>query len=167
MLLLGIVSWTHSEILQELPFNISKTARKTATVLSKLLQFKVALKKNGVKLISAMEPISDDPVGILVESMLEGNAEYYSADLSEKVNRGMTDNALKCKRNGGTLPLGYFIDHEKHFQIDPATAPIVLEIFTLYADGMSMNEIAEQMRVRGLLRHSGFVQMQIQLQNLR
>ena len=114
-----------------------------------------------------MEPIPDDPTGILLESILEGNAEYYSADLSKKVNRGMTDNALKCKRNGGTLPLGYFIDHEKHFQIDLATAPIVLEIFTLYADGMSMKEIAEQMRVRGLLRHSGFVQMQIQLQNLR
>ena len=43
--------------------------------------------------ISAKEPISDDPVGILVESMLEGDAEYYSAELSLKVARGMTDNA--------------------------------------------------------------------------
>jgi DNA invertase Pin-like site-specific DNA recombinase len=53
-------------------------------------KYKAALKKNGVKVISAMEPISDDPTGILLESMLEGNAEYYSADLAEKVNRGMT-----------------------------------------------------------------------------
>lgn len=118
-------------------------------------KYKAALKKSGVKVISATEPISDDPVGILVESMLEGNAEYYSADLSEKVNRGMTENALKCKSNGGTLPLGYFIDREKHFQIDPVTAPIVQEIFTLYADGVSMKEISEQMKMRGIHTRRG------------
>ncbi|MEY8535611.1 hypothetical protein [Blautia pseudococcoides] len=42
--------------------------------------------------------------------MLEGYAEYYSAELSEKVIRGLTDNALKCKYNGGTVPMGYYID---------------------------------------------------------
>ena len=41
------------------------------------------------------------------DSVLEGYAEYYSADLSEKVVRGMTENALKSKYNGGTLPIGY------------------------------------------------------------
>lgn len=118
-------------------------------------KYKAALKKNGVKVISATEPISDDPVGILIESMLEGNAEYYSAELSQKVSRGMTENALKCKSNGGTLPLGYFIDNEKQFQIDPATAPVVLEIFTLYADGVSMKEISEQMKMRGIHTRRG------------
>ena len=34
-------------------------------------------------------------------------AEYYSADLSEKVVRGMTENALKGIYNGGTIPFGY------------------------------------------------------------
>ena len=55
------------------------------------------------------EVISDGAEGIILESVLEGYAEYYSADLSEKVIRGITDNALKCKYNGGTLPLGYVI----------------------------------------------------------
>lgn len=58
-------------------------------------KYKAALKKNDVKVISATEPISDDPVGILVEGMLEANAEYYSANLAENVNRGMEENALK------------------------------------------------------------------------
>ena len=60
-------------------------------------RYKTQLKKNGVKLMSATEIISDGPEGIILESVLEGYAEYYSADLSEKVIRGMTENALKGK----------------------------------------------------------------------
>lgn len=69
-------------------------------------RYKAQLKKNGVKVVSATEVISDGAEGIILESMLEGFAEYYSVDLSEKVVRGMTDNALKCMFNGGTLPMG-------------------------------------------------------------
>jgi hypothetical protein len=43
-----------------------------------------------------MERISGGPEGIILESVLEGMAEYYSADLAEKVIRGHTENALKC-----------------------------------------------------------------------
>ena len=53
------------------------------------------VERNGVKLVSATEVISAGPEGIILESVLEGYAEYYSADLSEKVVRGMTENALK------------------------------------------------------------------------
>lgn len=50
--------------------------------------------------------------------MPEGMAEYYSAELSAKVIRGHTENALKCKYNGGTLSSGYLIDKDKHRQYD-------------------------------------------------
>ena len=69
-------------------------------------RYKNLLKKNGVKVISARENISEGSEGIILEAMLEGYAEYYSAELSEKVIRGLTDNALKCKYNGGTVPDG-------------------------------------------------------------
>ena len=59
--------------------------------------YKMILKKNGVHLISVMEPIAEGSQGILVETLLEGMAEYYSAELSEKVIRGQTENALKGK----------------------------------------------------------------------
>lgn len=45
---------------------------------------------NGVKIISANENISEGSKGIILEYVLEGMAEYYSADLSEKVIRGLT-----------------------------------------------------------------------------
>ena len=89
--------------------------------------YKAVLRKNGVKVVSATEAISTDSTGILLESLLEGYAEFYSAELAEKVVRGMTDNALKCKFNGGSVPFGYMIDKEQHFQIDPSAAPIVSE----------------------------------------
>ena len=79
-------------------------------------RYKTQLKKNGVKLVSATEIISEGPEGIILESVLEGYAEYYSADLSEKVVRGMTENALKGIYNGGTIPFGYMIDETRHYQ---------------------------------------------------
>ena len=106
-------------------------------------RYKATLKKNGVKVVSATEVISEGAEGIILESVLEGYAEYYSADLSEKVVRGMTDNALKCKFNGGTLPIGYVIDAEQHFQIDPLTTPFVLETFKRYDGGETISSIRD------------------------
>ena len=59
-------------------------------------RYKMLLKKNDVRVISATEAISQGAEGIILEAVLEGMAEYYSADLSEKVSRGMKENALKC-----------------------------------------------------------------------
>ena len=61
-------------------------------------RYKTQLKRNGVKLVSATEVISAGPEGIILESVLEGYAEYYSADLAEKVVRGQTENILKGPR---------------------------------------------------------------------
>ncbi len=118
-------------------------------------RYKATLKKNGVKVVSATESISDGAEGILLESMLEGMAEYYSADLSEKVVRGMTENALKCKYNGGTLPVGYIIDSEQYFQPDPVTAPFILEAFKLYDEGATMTKIRDTLNHHGVKNTRG------------
>ena len=102
--------------------------------------YKTVLRKNGVKVISATEAISEGAEGIILESVLEGYAEYYSAELSEKVIRGMTENALKCQYNGGYIPVGYKIDENKHYQIDELTAPFVKEAFLMYASGKKVKE---------------------------
>lgn len=117
--------------------------------------YKSILRKNGVRVISATETISEGAEGILLESMLEGMAEYYSAELSEKVVRGLTENALKCKYNGGSLPVGYTIDANQQFQIDPLTAPIVLDAFKHYAEGATMREITDEMNLKGIRTKRG------------
>ena len=105
--------------------------------------YKNLLKKNGVKVISAKESISEGSEGILLEAMLEGMAEFYSAELSEKVIRGLTENALKCKVNGGQVPFGYIINAEQKLEPDKTTAPIVEEIFKMYLDGKRIKEIVD------------------------
>ena len=118
-------------------------------------RYKTALKKNGVKVVSATEVISDGAEGIILESVLEGYAEYYSADLSEKVVRGMTENALKSKYNGGTLPIGYQIDSDQCFQLDPLTAPFVREAFQRYDEGATMTQIRDWLNEQGVKNTRG------------
>lgn len=117
--------------------------------------YKHLLKKDGVKVISAKENISDGPEGIILESMLEGYAEYYSAELSMKIQRGQKENALKCKNNGGGTPLGYAIGKDSVLEINPITAPIITEIFKRYDDGAMMNEIADELNAKGLKTSKG------------
>ena len=117
--------------------------------------YKRILKKNGVKVVSVKENISDGPEGIILESMLEGYAEYYSAELSEKIQRGQKENALKCKNNGGNTPLGYVVGADGVLAVDPLTAPLVTEIFTLYDSGESISEITASLNGRGLKTKMG------------
>ena len=118
--------------------------------------YKHILKKNGVKVISAKEHISEGPEGIILEAMLEGYAEFYSAELSEKIHRGQKENALKGKNNGGGVPLGYLLDKKaQKLVIDPVTAPLVVEIFEKYADGKSVRSIVEDFNTRRLKTKKG------------
>lgn len=117
--------------------------------------YKSILRKSGVKVVSAKESISDGPEGIILESMLEGYAEYYSAELAQKVTRGMTGNALKARYNGGTMPLGYMVGSDRKYAINPDTAPIVEEIFTRYANGDLIIDIVNSLNSRGFKSTTG------------
>jgi len=103
--------------------------------------YKAKLKKNNVRVLSARENITNDASGILIEGLLESMAEYYSAELSQKIKRGMDINASKCLATGGNVALGFRVDENKHFQIDDNTAPVVVKIFEMYATGSTMAQI--------------------------
>lgn len=118
--------------------------------------YKRILKKNNVRLISAKENISEGPEGIILESILEGYAEYYSAELSQKVCRGQHENAIKCLSNGGTPPVGYYIDKDQRkLAIDIHLAPVVQEIFTRYEHGERIKDIVKSLVERGIKNQMG------------
>ena len=100
--------------------------------------YKAKLKKNGVRVLSAKENIADDASGILIEGVLESMAEYYSAELSQKVKRGIAMSAAKCKYFGGVIPLGYKVNSEKNF--DEQEELLLNLIFPDYPDGNGENE---------------------------
>lgn len=130
--------------------------------------YKHKLKQNGVRVFSAKENISEDASGILMESVLEGMAEYYSAELSQKVKRGMEVNAKKCYYNGGSVPLGLKLItvetingpmgkkiYKKQYAIDEEKAPIVKEIFEMYANGYTMADIISYLNERQIKTSQG------------
>lgn len=116
--------------------------------------YKRQLKNHGVRVLSAMENISDDPTGVLMESLLEGLAEYYSKELARKVRRGMEDNAQKCLVNG-QLPLGFIRGPDGKYAIDETEAAIVREIFGRVHDGEKLSEIIRDLNARGIHTKTG------------
>lgn len=117
--------------------------------------YKYKLRKNGVRVLYAKENIPDGPEGILLESVLEGSAEYYSASLSQNILRGMKWNAERCMVNSGSLPLGYKKGADGRYEIEPAGASVVREIFAAVASGRSYTEISEELNGRGVTTKKG------------
>lgn len=117
--------------------------------------YKAKLKKNGVRVLSARENIADDASGVLMEAVLEGMAEYYSAELAQKVRRGMDINAQKCLSNGGAIPFGFKTDIERHYILDEEKAPYVSVIFEMYAAGHTVKQVCDYLNERQVRTSSG------------
>lgn len=117
--------------------------------------YEAKLKRYGVNVVSVREQVAEGAAGILLKSVLQGMAEWYSADLSEKVLRGMTENALKCKWTSGNIPFGYMRDAEKHLIVDPEQAPYVQKIFEKVLAGEKFVDIASWLNMIGMRTSSG------------
>ncbi|MCM1297177.1 MAG: recombinase family protein [Muribaculaceae bacterium] len=109
---------------------------------------KKTLRDNGVKVLSAMENIPDTPEGIILESLLEGMNQYYSAELSQKVKRGMRETRLKGNYQGGGVPYGYKVDGRK-IVIDEERAENVRFMYAQFAGGVYVKDIITQLTVNG------------------
>ncbi len=108
------------------------------------------LRMNGIQLISVAQPLDNSPESIILESLLEGMAEYYSANLSREVMKGYLARARKSLHNGGIPPLGYDVDRTTEtLVINENEAPIVQKIFELYTDGYNYVQIIAQLNELG------------------
>ena len=116
---------------------------------------KYHLKKNGIKIYYVAETIPDTPEGIILESVIEGMAAYYSEQLSQNVRRGMKASAQKAQCTGGNIPLGYAVDKDKKFVIDEKTAPTVRMVYDMYAQGNTVSDIIKVLNERGLRTSRG------------
>ena len=113
------------------------------------ITYKQILKSHGIRVLSAMENISEEPTGVILESVLEGLAQYYSMELSQKIRRGLNDNASKCMV-AASIPFGYMKGPDNKYAINPETAPIVKEIFSRVLKGENYIDIARDLNERGI-----------------
>lgn len=112
--------------------------------------YRKQLEKCGVKVISVLEPLDGSPESVILESVLEGMAEYYSKNLAREVRKGLNENALAAKHNGGVPPLGYNVTPDKGYEINPPEAEAVRIIFDLYSKGYGYSLICNELNRRGL-----------------
>ncbi len=117
--------------------------------------YKRQLKKNGVRLISVLENLDDSPESIILESVLEGMAEYYSRNLAREIMKGMKETALQCKHTGGKPPLGYDIADDKTYIVNEHEAQAVKLIFKMYAYGKGYYEIIDKLNKDGYRTKTG------------
>ena len=116
---------------------------------------KQKLIKNGKNLISATQRTSTNIDGsknldgILLENMYIGLAEYYSAELSQKIRRGLAENRTKGLFCGGRVTYGYKVEN-KSIRIDNAETEIVRYVFQEYNNGKTIPDIILDLESRGI-----------------
>lgn len=116
---------------------------------------KYRAKKHGVRVEYIAENITDGPEGVILESVLEGMAEYYSLQLSQNVRRGHLESAKKCHSTGGRAPLGYKINEHNEYVIDPVGAETVQLIYNKYEEGYTIADIIKYLNGNGYSNRNG------------
>lgn len=125
---------------------ISKAGRYGGTYAHKDIAFEFASWVSPEFKLYIIKDYQRLPESIILESVLEGIAEYYSANLAREVMKGMKETALQCKHTGGKPPLGYDITPDKTYVINKREAAAVKLIFNMYANGLGYNQIIQELQ---------------------
>lgn len=111
--------------------------------------YKQKLKLKGIRVVSVLENLDNSPESLILESVIEGMAQYYSANLAREVAKGQKENALKARHNGGTPPLGYDVAEDKTYIINDEESKAVKIIFDRYVNGYSYSQIIDELNKLG------------------
>ena len=119
--------------------------------------FKSMLRRKGIRVVSITEHADDSPTGKLMEAIIESVDEFYSENLAEDVTRGMREAASRGFFLGSKAPFGYRrvkvsdgMKERPTLEVDPATAPVVKEIFESSLSGYGLKEICRTLNDRGI-----------------
>ena len=119
--------------------------------------FKSMLRRKGVRVVSITEHADDSPTGKLMEAIIESVDKFYSENLAQDVVRGMREAASRGFFLGSKAPFGYTrvkvsdgVKERPTLEIDPATAPIVRELFESSLRGNGLKEICKELNERGI-----------------
>ncbi len=124
--------------------------------------YKSLLRKQGVQVISINEPLENTPSGRLLEGIIEVIDEFYSANLSQDVVRGMRESASRGFYPGSPVPYGYRRvkiqdgdTQRSKLEPDPVTAPVVERMFRQCLSGKGLMEITRELNADGLTTRTG------------
>lgn len=121
------------------------------------VEINLAIQRAHVTLVSATENIDETPSGMLLHGIMSTIAEFYSRNLANEVNKGMSQKA----KSGGTptkAPIGYrnvqrpneFGSLVRTVDIDPERVSLIRWIFTAYAAGdWTLTRMVAELELRG------------------
>ena len=108
-------------------------------------------------MVSITEHAGDSPTGRLLEGIIESVDEFYSENLGQDVVRGMREAASRGFFLASNAPFGYRrvkvsdgVKERPTLEVDPATAPVVREIFEKSLRGSGLKEICKELNDRGV-----------------
>ena len=106
---------------------LSRSLRDTLTIIEDVFQ------PRGITLVSVTESIdTSTPSGRMMLNLLASFAQLEREQDSDRVVMAHKHLARDCKYLGGHIPLGYFVDDDKHYQLDPVSSPVVRKVFEMY-----------------------------------
>ncbi|MDR9749303.1 recombinase family protein [Paenibacillus taichungensis] len=118
--------------------------------------YKAVLKKHGVTVVSASEPVdADTPHGFLLESMLEVISEFYNVNLRHETLKGMRENASQGFHCGGRVPFGYRrVQTGRKVTYELGTdkeVKLVQQMFHMAAEGHGGKRIARELNNQNII----------------
>ena len=97
----------------------------------------------------------DQRAEALMEQIVKAMAEHYKMELSVKITRGKMANACSCRFNGGSVPYGYQLNADLHYQINPDQTSVVQDLFRRFAAGVPMAELLRDLETKGVRNAKG------------
>ncbi len=113
------------------------------------------LAKYGVEVISVLERFGNDPEGELMRNITMAMNQFYSRNLGRDTMKGLELNARKAMHNGGKPPLGYRVNSEQTYEIEPNEAEIVKFVYKSVINGMSYTDIVKELKKLGMCKNNG------------
>ena len=151
--MLDAASGTDAPFEEILVWKFSRFTRKREHAVA----FKSMLRRRGIRVTSITEHADDSPTGKLMEAIIESVDEFYSENLAQEVTRGMRESASRGSFLASRAPFGYRrvkvsdgVRERPTLEVDPATAPVVREVFESSLRGNGLKEICRDLNERGI-----------------
>lgn len=132
-------------------YDLSRFGRNNSDVI----KYRDILADCGIELLSVTQDFGKSCEGRLMSNITISFNEFYSNKLAETTHSGMVSAAQKGTHLGGSPCLGYDVDSDGHYQVNPTEAKAVQRIFDLVELGYTRNQIADMLNEEGFRNKKG------------
>lgn len=109
------------------------------------------MEAHGIRLIAVNDSVdtASEDYSKFATIVKAAAAEETSDNISKNTRAALLESARQCRHLGGVPPIGYTVNEAGLYEIDPLTAPIVRDIYTLYSSGMGYSYIKKHLKEKG------------------